>query len=65
MIVYEFKISGMTCFACSSSIEKGMKNVFKYKRLYYETIKLDYDVNVILLMNKIKITFEKLNMTKE
>jgi hypothetical protein len=26
LIIFEFKIEGMTCVACSSSIERGMKN---------------------------------------
>ena len=55
----------MTCVACSSSIERGMKNQFKTKGLKFDTNKKDYDVNVILLMNKMKITFEKQIMIKE
>ncbi len=65
MIIFEFKIEGMTCVACSSSIERGMKNQFKTKGLKFDTNKNDYDVNVILLMNKMKITFEKQIMIKE
>ena len=32
-ISYEFQIEGMTCVACSSSIEKGMILAFKDKGL--------------------------------
>jgi hypothetical protein len=39
LIIFEFKIEGMTCVACSSSIERGMKNQFKDKGLKFDTVK--------------------------
>ena len=39
LIIFEFKIEGMTCVACSSSIERGMKNQFKEKGLKFDTVK--------------------------
>ena len=33
MIVYEFKIDGMTCVACSGAIERGLTIEFKGKGL--------------------------------
>lgn len=56
-IEYEFKIEGMTCVACSGSIERGMKNEFKDKGLVFDEETNNHAVNVILLMHKMKITF--------
>ena len=39
LIIFEFKIDGMTCVACSSSIERGMKNQFKNKGLKFDIVK--------------------------
>jgi len=60
IIVYEFKLEGMTCVNCSSAIENGMKIEFKDKGLVLESEKDDqYSVSVILLMHKMKISFNK------
>ena len=60
LIVYEFKLEGMTCVNCSGAIENGMKNEFKDKGLVLESEKDDqYSVSVILLMHKMKISFNK------
>jgi hypothetical protein len=60
IIVYEFKLEGMTCVNCSSAIENGMKIEFKDKGLVREGEKDDqYSVSVILLMHKMKISFNK------
>ena len=58
-IVYEYKIEGMTCVACSSAIERGIKNEFKDKGLVYDQDQKRYMVNVILLLHKMKVTFYK------
>ena len=58
-IVYEYKIEGMTCVACSSAIERGIKNEFKDKGLVYDEDQKRYMVNVILLLHKMKVTFYK------
>ena len=58
LIVYEFKIDGMTCVACSSAIERGMIGAFKDKGLVpKDGDSKKYEVDVILLMHKMKITF--------
>lgn len=50
----------MTCVACSSSIENGMRNEFKDKGLVLTNAESrEYSVNVILLMHKLKISFYK------
>ena len=51
IIVYEFKIEGMTCVNCSSAIENGIKNAFKDKGLV--------EVGVVLLMHKMRVQFYK------
>ena len=33
IVVYEFKIDGMTCVNCSNAIENGLKHAFKDKGL--------------------------------
>ena len=53
-IIYEFVIDGMTCVNCSTAIERGLNAEFKNKGLVD-----DKSVNVILLVNKMKITFYK------
>ena len=53
-IIYEFVIDGMTCVNCSTAIERGLNSEFKNKGLVD-----DKSVNVILLVNKMKITFYK------
>lgn len=58
-IVFEFKIEGMTCVSCSSAIERGLKSEFKEKGLAMDLEKGTYDVNVVLLMHKMRIVFEK------
>ena len=47
----------MTCVNCSNAIENGMISAFKDKGL----IQIDekYQVSVILLMHKMKITFDQ------
>ena len=59
--MYELKIEGMTCVNCSSAIENGMINEFKNKGLVKteEGEKPEYNVSVILLMHKMKISFYK------
>ena len=58
LITYEFKITGMTCVACSSAIEKGIIEAFKDKGLLSKGINNDkFEVTVILLMHKMKCTF--------
>lgn len=36
IIVYKFKVDGMTCVACSSAIEKGLTSEFKDRGLVME-----------------------------
>ena len=55
IIVYEYKIDGMTCVACSSAIENGLKHEFKEKGLLCDNG--SYQVSVVLLMHKMKISF--------
>ena len=52
-VVYEYKIDGMTCVACSSAIERGLNIEFQGKGL------VEGSLNVILLMHKMKISFYK------
>lgn len=49
-VIYEFKIDGMTCVACSSSIENAMRNEFEDKGLITATI--------ALLTHKMRIEFD-------
>lgn len=49
MTEYEFAVEGMTCVACSSSIERQMKNKFGEKGLKSAT--------VVLLTHKLTTTF--------
>ena len=48
----------MTCVACSSAIENGMKNEFKDKGLVCDE-NGTFQVSVVLLMHKMKISFYK------
>lgn len=48
----------MTCVACSSAIENGLRIEFKDKGLVANE-KGDYEINVILLVHKMKISFYK------
>lgn len=57
LLCYELKIEGMSCVNCSTAIENGMINEFKEKGLIYQDDK--YQVSVILLMHKMKITFDQ------
>ena len=50
IIIYEFKIEGMTCVNCSSAIERGLTSEFKDKGLIQE------GVNVVLLMHKMRVS---------
>ena len=70
IIVYEFKIEGMTCVNCSSAIENGMISEFKAKGLVKAgegeemattgaAERQEFSVSVILLMHKMKISFYK------
>ena len=70
IIVYEYKIEGMTCVNCSSAIENGMINEFKAKGLVKAgegeemattgaAERQEFSVSVILLMHKMKISFYK------
>ena len=62
IIVYKFKIEGMTCVACSSSIEKGLTSAFEDKGLVKaEHGKENSGVNVVLLMHQMRISFYKEN----
>ena len=63
-VVFEFKIDGMTCVACSSAIEKGLTLEFKNKGLIYDTTKHKYEVNVALLMHKMRIIFDEESLNK-
>lgn len=58
MVTFEFLIEGMTCVACSSAIENGLKNEFKDKGVVGDE-KDGYEINVILLVHKMKISFYK------
>lgn len=49
-VVFEFNISGMTCVACSSSIERLIHNQFDKRNLV--------SVSIVLLTNKMFCTFE-------
>ena len=60
VIVYEFKIEGMTCVACSSAIENGLSSEFKDKGLVpKESSEENTGVSVVLLMHKMRIAFHK------
>ena len=48
----------MTCVACSSAIERGLTSAFKDKGLAKD------GVSVILLVHKMKVTFEKQALDK-
>ena len=58
IITYEFLIDGMTCVACSSAIENGLKSEFKDRGLVHNE-KEGYSISVILLVHKLKISFYK------
>ncbi len=49
-VVFEFNVSGMTCVACSSSIERLIRNSFGNRSLV--------SVSIVLLTNKMFCTFE-------
>ena len=49
-IEYEFKIGGMTCVACSSSVERLMHNEFDSKGMV--------KVSIVLLTHKMKVSFD-------
>ena len=49
-IIFEFNVSGMTCVACSNSIERLIHNEFDKKCMV--------SVTIILLTNKMYCTFE-------
>jgi hypothetical protein len=63
IVTYEFLIDGMTCVACSSAIENGLKIEFKDKGLVCND-RDEYSINVILLVHKLKISFYKSTMLK-
>ena len=48
-IIFEFNVEGMTCIACSQTIERAMKNEFNSKGLI--------DVQIAVLTHKMRITF--------
>ena len=48
--MFEFKVTGMTCVACSGTIENAMKKEFSTKGMT--------DVQIALLTHKMTITFE-------
>jgi hypothetical protein len=48
----------MTCVACSSAIENGLKSEFKDRGLVHNE-KEGYSISVILLVHKLKISFNK------
>ena len=50
LIEMEFKVGGMTCVACSSSIERLMHNEFDQKGLV--------SASVVLLTHKLTTTFK-------
>ena len=60
-MTFEFLIDGMTCVACSSAIENGLKIEFKDKGLVCND-KDEYSLSVILLVHKLKISFYKSQM---
>ena len=49
-IIFEFAVSGMTCVACSGSIERLMHNEFDNLKMV--------SVSIVLLTNKMFATFE-------
>jgi len=59
IIVYKFKIEGMTCVACSSSIERGLTHAFKDKGLVLNASHENSGVNVVLLMHQMRISLYK------
>ena len=50
LVEFEFKVTGMTCVACSSSIERLMHNEFDAKGMK--------SVAIVLLTHKMTATFE-------
>ena len=50
LVEFEFKVSGMTCVACSSSIERLMHNEFDKKGMV--------SVSIVLLTHKMTAVFE-------
>ena len=59
MIVYEFKVEGMTCVACSSSIERGLTKKYQDMGLVLDENMESNGVKVVLLMHKMRISFYK------
>jgi hypothetical protein len=49
-VKFEFKISGMTCVACSGAIERLMNNEFKKRGMV--------DQQIALLTHKMTVSFE-------
>ena len=59
IVVFEFKIEGMTCVACSSAIERGLTFTYKDKGLVQDPEEPSSGVAVALLMHKMRISFFK------
>lgn len=59
LIVFKFKVEGMTCVACSSAIEKGLTAAFKDKGLCQDPEVEASGVKVVLLMHQMRLTFFK------
>lgn len=59
IVVFEFKIEGMTCVACSGAIERGLTFTYKDKGLVQDPEEPSSGVAVALLMHKMRISFFK------
>ena len=51
MVVFEFKVGGMTCVACSGTVENHMKKEFGPKQMV--------EINVALLCHKMTVSFNQ------
>ena len=49
LIIFEFAVNGMTCVACSSTIERAMHTEFDQKHMV--------DFSIALLTHKMQMTF--------
>ena len=50
LVVFEFKVTGMTCVACSSTIERHMASEFTAKKMT--------ECTIALLTHKMTVTFK-------
>ena len=49
----------MTCFACSTAVERGLTKKFQSKGLVQDETNDNHGVKVALLMHKMRISFFK------